>query len=95
MKRQIIKPILVGILIGAAFYTVPFFFFRGLFFFLILGFIFRFFFWSRRGWGWRWYRQDDINPAFADTIRRMNDEEYEAFKKKFDTHRMSEEKESK
>lgn len=89
MSKQIWKPIVAGILIGAVLYTVPFFFFRGLVFFLIIGFLLRFFFWGRRGWGRRWYSDDDINPAFADTIRRMSDEEYESFKKKFDGHRMS------
>jgi hypothetical protein len=85
MDKQIWKPILAGALIGGAFYALPFFFVRGLFFFLVIGFLFRYFFWRGRGW----YKGDDINPAFADTIRRMSDEEYEAFKKKFDRHRMS------
>jgi hypothetical protein len=90
MNIKILKPIAIGALIGAVLYSAPFFLFRGLFFFLVIGFIIRYFFWDRRGWSSRWYRHDDINPAFADTIRRMSDEEYEAFKKKFDQHRMSE-----
>lgn len=92
MDKQTWKPIVAGALIGAAVYALPFFFFRFVFFFLVVGFLLRFFFWDRRGRGGPWYRNDDINPAFADTIRRMTDEEYADFKKKFDDRRMSEEK---
>ena len=91
MDKQIWKPILGGILLGALLYIVPFFFFRFLFIFLFVGFLFRFLFGRRWGWGRRWNGGDDFNPAFADTIRRMSDEEYERFKKKFDNRRMSEE----
>ena len=91
MDKQVWKPIMVGILLGAIFYVVPFFFFRFLFFFLFIGLILRFLFWRPWGWGRCWYGSDDINPAFADTIRRMSDEEYAQFKKKFDNRRMSEE----
>lgn len=91
MKRDILKPIAIGILAGVALYTLPFFFFRGFFFFLVIWLIFRFVFWGRWGYG-RWgYRHAGIHPAFADTIRNMSDDEYEAFKKKFDRHRMSDE----
>jgi hypothetical protein len=76
----------MGILAGVALYTLPFFFF-----FLVIWLIFRFVFWGRWGYG-RWgYRHAGIHPAFADTIRNMSDDEYEAFKKKFDRHRMSDE----
>jgi hypothetical protein len=90
MTKQILKPAAIGILIGAALYAMPFFFFRGFFFFLLIWFAFRFFFWGR--WGgprWGWNRTSGIHPAFADTIRNMSDEEYETFKKKFDRDRMS------
>jgi hypothetical protein len=92
MDKQIWKPIVAGAVIGAAIYVLPFFFFRFVFFFLVAGFLLRFFFWGRRGWGGRWYRNDDINPAFADTIRQMTDEDYKIFKNKFDNRRMSDEK---
>ncbi len=98
MTKQILKPALIGILIGAALYAMPFFLFRGFFFFLLIWFLFRFFFWGRWGRpyrGWGWHRDSGIHPAFADTIRHMNDEEYEAFKRKFDRYRMSEEDETK
>lgn len=93
MTKQILKPIAVGILIGGVLYAMPFFFFRGFFFFLLIWFVFRFLFWGRWGWSqrsWRWQRHTGIHPAFADTIRNMSDEEYEVFKKKFDHDRMSE-----
>ena len=91
MDKQIWKPIIGGILLGSLLFVVPFFFFRFLFIFLFVGFLIRFLFGRRLGWGRRWYGSDDFNPAFADTIRRMSDEEYERFKKKFDNRRMSEE----
>lgn len=93
MTKQILKPILIGVLIGTAFYLMPVFFFPGIFFFIFLVFVFRFLFWGG-GWRRRWYH-DGIHPAFADTIRKMSDEEYESFKKRFDHHRMSSEEESK
>lgn len=93
MTKQILKPVLIGILLGGAFYVVPFFFFPGFFFFIIIAFAFRFFFWGRPWRGWARY-SDGINPAFVDTIRKMNDEEYEAFRKKYDRYRMSEDKDS-
>ena len=88
MTKQILKPVLIGILMGVAVYILPFFFFRGLLFFLVIGLIFRFFFWGRRG-RWSWHRGGGINPAFADTLRNMSTEEYDAFKRKFDRDRMS------
>ena len=93
MNREILKPIAIGILAGAAMYGLPFFFFRGFLFFFVIWLLFRFVFWGRWGRG-RWgYRDGGIHPAFADTIRKMSDEEYEAFRKKFDRDRMSEEDE--
>ncbi|MBT1696015.1 hypothetical protein KK083_03945 [Fulvivirgaceae bacterium PWU4] len=93
MTKQLVKPILAGILIGVAFYVLPFFFFRGFFFFIVVFFLIRFLFWGRWGGpfrGWRgYYGHNSIHPAFADTIRKMSDEEYETFKKKFDGYRMS------
>jgi hypothetical protein len=87
MTKQILKPVLIGVLIGGAFYVMPFFFLPGFFVFIILGLTFRFLFWGRR-WPRGWH-QEGIHPAFADSIRKMTDEEYDAFKKKFDQHRMS------
>lgn len=93
MTKQILKRILIGILIGTAFYLMPFFFLPGIFLFLLFGFGLRFLFWGR-GWRHPWYHEG-IHPAFADTIRKMSDEEYASFKKKFDHHRMSTDEESK
>ncbi len=73
MNLQVLKTIAVGALIGAALFWMPFFVLKVFVFFLILGFIFRFFrgrrhYYGRAGWG------------FADKIRQMSDEEYESFK---------------
>lgn len=91
MNKQIWKPVMIGILLGVFLYIVPFFFFRFVLFFLFIGLLLRFIFGRRMWWGRPWYGSDDINPAFADAIRRMSDEEYERFKKKFDNRRMAEE----
>jgi hypothetical protein len=82
MTKQFIKPILIGILAGAAFFIMPFFLLRALLFFLIIGALFRLFR-GRRYWGWRGGRFSGFHPAFADTIRNMSDEEYNAFRQKF------------
>lgn len=76
------KPIVLGVAIGAFLYFVPFFFFRGFLFFLLIAGLIRFFWFRRYGWGWhhRYYH----NPAFTDSIRNMSAEEYEAFKKRYD-----------
>jgi hypothetical protein len=82
MMKQFIKPIIVGILAGAALFVIPFFLFRALLLFLIIGALFRLLR-GRRYWGWRGSRFSDFHPAFADTIRNMSDEEYNAFRQKF------------
>lgn len=73
MNAQIIKPVVGGLLIGAALFFLPFFFLKVLLIFLAIGLIFRFFGWRRfrgpRGW------------AYADRIRNMSDEEYDLFKR--------------
>ncbi len=72
---NIIRPIIAGILIGAALFFMPFFFVRFILFFLIIGLIFRFFI-GRRFRGYR-HRFD---AGFTDNIRNMSDEEYNRFK---------------
>jgi len=72
---SILKPMIAGILIGAALFFMPFFFVRFILFFLVIGAIFRFFI-GRRYWGYR--RGFDAN--FTDNIRNMSDEEYNRFK---------------
>ena len=72
---SIIKPIIAGILIGAALFFMPFFFVRFILFFLIIGAIFRFIVWGR----FRGYRRG-FDATFTDNIRNMSDEEYNRFK---------------
>lgn len=69
-------------LAGAALFVMPFFFVRALLFVLIIGGLFRLF----RGRGFRgWGYGHGFHPAFADTIRNMSEEEYKAFRQKFES----------
>lgn len=73
---KILKPVLAGALIGAALFLMPFFILRvAAGFFIIFGLIRLF---SRRRYGGGFARP--FYPAFADNIRNMSDEEYQAFK---------------
>ena len=72
---NILRPIIAGILIGAALFFMPFFFVRILLFFLIIGAIFRLII-GRRFRGYR----GGFDAAFTDNIRNMSDEEYSRFK---------------
>ena len=76
---NIVRPIIAGILIGAALFFVPFFFVRFLLFVLVIGAIFRFFIGRR----FRGYRRG-FDAAFTDNIRNMSDEEYNRFKQNVD-----------
>lgn len=79
MNNQLLKTILFGALLGAAIFAAPFFALKVLIFFLFIGFIFRVF------KGRRHYRRGYWGPgplAYADKIRSMSDEEYEAYKEK-------------
>ncbi len=78
---KIIKAIIIGAITGAALFFLPFFILRGFLFILFIGFVIRliaFGRWRHRGFGGRGF-----NPAFADKIRNMSDEEYNNFKQKF------------
>lgn len=75
MNKSIFKPILAGILIGALFFLMPFFILNILFTMLIVGMIFRFFFWMRFGSRRQYYKL-----AMADNIRSMSEEEYRNFR---------------
>ena len=84
MTKQLIRPILIGILAGAALFVMPFFLLRALLFFLIVGGLFRLFR-GRRNWGWRrGHFGGGFYPAFADTIRNMSEEDYKVFRQKFE-----------
>ena len=81
MTTSFFKPILAGILIGAALFFMPFFLLRVLIVFLIIGGLFRLF--GGRGFRSRYGR--GFHPAFADKIRNMSDEEYNEYKQSFET----------
>ncbi len=79
MKRTLFKPIVGGLIAGIALFLMPFFLLRIALFFLVVGTLFRIFVrrkFSGMGFG----------PNFADKIRAMSDEEYAAFKEKFQGH---------
>ena len=79
MNRNILRPIVAGILIGAALYFLPFFFLRVFLIILLISFAFRFFW----GWGWRSRYYRGFHPAYTDSIRNMSDEEYKQFRQNF------------
>ncbi|SDJ80703.1 hypothetical protein SAMN05421823_101160 [Catalinimonas alkaloidigena] len=90
MNPREIKPILIGIALGAIFFMAPFLLLRGLLFLLIIFGLVRFFARRRGGYGsWRYNRaygcgqrtdHDGIHPTFADAIRHMSDAEYRDFR---------------
>lgn len=78
---RIFRAIIIGALTGAALFFLPFFFLRGILFFLFIGLIIRFAIgrrFRRGGFGGRGF-----TPMFADKIRSMNDEEYNQFTQHF------------
>jgi hypothetical protein len=74
MNRSILKPILFGVLFGAAAFFVPFMLIKMILFLMIISFIFRMFWWGGRG------HRMHYQFAYADKIRNMSEEEYTAFK---------------
>jgi hypothetical protein len=78
MNRSILKPIIFGVLFGAAAFFAPFFLVKAILFILIIGLISRMF-WGRRG-SWNHYRHYHL--AYADSIRNMTPEQYAEFKAK-------------
>lgn len=84
MNNTFVKSIVVGALVGVAFFMMPFFLIRAVLFIAILGGLFRLLGGrrlGRRGWG-RGYGRGYM-PAFADQIRQMSDEEYNQFKQRY------------
>lgn len=79
MARQIFKSILLGILIGALFFLMPFFILKFLLIFLLIGAICRLWWGGGRRRGWRYYNYH----AYTDKIRNMSEEEYAAYKQKW------------
>lgn len=74
MKHHIFKSIVIGVVLGAAFFFAPIFILKAMIIMLIISVMFRLIAgrWSRRGHG--------LHFALADTIRNMSDEEYNRFK---------------
>lgn len=75
-SMKLLKPILAGILLGAALFFMPFFVLRVAVVFLIIDALFRLFGARRFGGGYG----RAFNHAYADNIRNMSDDEYKAFK---------------
>lgn len=82
MNKSIFKPIVFGVLFGALAFLMPFFLLRVLFFFLIVGALFRLFGRRRHRQGW-----GGGPMAFAERVRSMSDEEFEAFRTRAMQHR--------
>ncbi|MCH5715127.1 hypothetical protein [Niabella hibiscisoli] len=80
MNRSIVKPIIGGVLIGAALFFIPFFVLRVAVLVLIVGLLFRLF--GRGSWG-PGSRRHERFTRFADKVRNMTDEEYAQFKERF------------
>ena len=86
MTKQLLKPVLTGILAGAVLFVLPFFLLRTLLFVLLIGGLFRFLAGRRFGRGRYGYGHPydrGFSPALADTIRSMSEEDYQAFRQRF------------
>ncbi len=81
MKKSIIKPILFGAIFGTAIFYAPLFVLKTFLFLVLMSFIFRMFWWSRSGGG----RKRQYIVAYADKVRNMSEEEYNAFKSKVES----------
>jgi hypothetical protein len=77
MNRSIFKTIVFGSLFGALAFAAPFFLVRTFFLFLIVGGLLRLFV------GARFRCRGMYVPVFADKIRNMSDDEYAAFRERF------------
>jgi len=82
MNRQILRPVLIGLLIGAGLYFMPFFILRVALLILIAGLILRLVF--GRGRFGRGFPERRLQ--MADRIRNMSDEEYARFKERAATY---------
>lgn len=76
MNRSVFKPILAGLIIGAAAFFMPFFVLKILLFLLVAGAIWRLFSWRS------WHYRQNYYYALADKIRSMSEEEYKEMKNK-------------
>ena len=84
MNNTLLRSILAGLLLGVALFIMPFFLIRLVFFFVIIGALFRLFGGGRfRRSNWGRGRDFGYTPAFADRIRQMSDDEYNQFKQRY------------
>ena len=84
MNNNLLRSILAGLLLGVALFVMPFFLIRLVFFFVIIGVLFRLFGGGRFRGRWGRGRRFGYMPAFADRIRQMSDSEYTTFKQRYD-----------
>ena len=80
MNREVLKPVLIGFLLGAALFMMPFFVARAIVFFLILGALYKLLK-ARRIRKWN---HPQLHPAQADVIRNMSEQEYRVYKQKLE-----------
>ncbi len=78
MRRSIFRPIIFGLLFGAAVFFAPFMILHLLFWIFLIGGIIRLAFWGR----WRRWGGGSYYVAYADKMRSMSEEEYKAYKEK-------------
>jgi hypothetical protein len=78
MYYNIIRPILIGLIVGAACFFMPFFILKVVLFFFIAGVLLRMYVYRkmRRFFG-TW-----VNPRFVEKIRNMNEDEFTRFKQR-------------
>lgn len=77
MNTQVIKSIVIGALLGALIFAIPFMAIKLFFFLLVVGLVFKLI----RGRGRRYY--GPAGWAYADKIRQMSDDEYQQFKNRY------------
>jgi len=80
MYYRVLKPIVFGILVGLAFFIMPFFILKVIAFFIIGGLLIRFFIF--RGIR-RFFKGKLFYTSFADDIRNMSDSEYQKYKQRY------------
>lgn len=83
MYYNIIRPIIMGILLGLAVFIMPFFILKVIAFFMIAGLLIRFFIFRRIR---RFFKGQMFFSGFADEIRNMEDIDYQKFKQRFKRH---------
>jgi hypothetical protein len=78
MKRRIIKPIILGLLLGTAIIMAPLFLFKAFLFLMLAGFLLRLFFIRKLR---HFMRHQAAYAGNAGNLRTMSDEEYISIKR--------------